>query len=132
MLWPLFYGSSSCASTCLRATSLVPRTGWTQPSTVVPLSVASSASLLLWQLANHRVYEEANTEDILQAALQRPPSATSQLCSLQTWQSPSSPPHPRTSPSSSAANRVVTSATIRPRPCLGDSAGDSALAPCPP
>lgn len=62
MLWPLFYGSSSCASTCLRATSPVPRTGWTQPSTVVPLSVASSASLLLWQLANHRVYEEANTE----------------------------------------------------------------------
>lgn len=62
MRWPLSCGSSSCASTWLRATLLLPWTGWTQPSSVPHPSAALSALLLLWQLANRWVQEEPDIE----------------------------------------------------------------------
>lgn len=62
MLWPLSCGSSSCVSTWLRATLAVAWTGCTQPSSSPSPCVASSASLLPWQPANHLVREEPDTE----------------------------------------------------------------------
>lgn len=62
MRLPLCCGSSSCACTWLRATLLLPLAGWTQPNSVPSPSVALSALPLLWQLANHWVQEEPDTE----------------------------------------------------------------------
>lgn len=62
MRWPLSCGSLSCASTWLRATLLLPWTGWTQPSSAPCPSAASSALPLLWQLANRWVQEEPDIE----------------------------------------------------------------------
>lgn len=58
MLSLLSCGSSSWASTWLRATWPTPRAGWTRPSSLPPPSAAWSAAPRPWQRANHWAREE--------------------------------------------------------------------------
>lgn len=62
MLQPLSCGSSSSASTWLRATGAAAWIRCSRPSSSPSHCVALSASLLPWQLTDHLAQEEPDTE----------------------------------------------------------------------